>query len=47
MDVTVFDWQAHRQQMQHFMRQLLNRRSDLGYFQPEFQRLLNDSESFL
>lgn len=46
MDVTVFDWQAHRQQMQHFMRQLLNRRSDLGYFQPEFQRLLNDSESF-
>ncbi|NOI26433.1 DUF6279 family lipoprotein [Vibrio mediterranei] len=45
MDVTVFDWQAHRQQMQHFMRQLLNRRSDLGYFQPEFQRLLNDSES--
>ncbi|WP_240205394.1 DUF6279 family lipoprotein [Vibrio sp. CyArs1] len=46
MDVTVFDWQAHRQQMQHFMRQLLNRRSDLGYFQPEFQRLLNDSDSF-
>ncbi|MCY9853757.1 DUF6279 family lipoprotein [Vibrio mediterranei] len=46
MDITVFDWQAHRQQMQHFMRQLLNRRSDLGYFQPEFQRLLNDSESF-
>ncbi|WP_051868005.1 DUF6279 family lipoprotein [Vibrio sp. ER1A] len=46
MDVTVFDWQAHRQQMQHFMRQLLNRRSDLGYFQPEFQRFLNDSESF-
>ncbi|MCG9628253.1 DUF6279 family lipoprotein [Vibrio mediterranei] len=46
MDVTVFDWQAHRQKMQHFMRQLLNRRSDLGYFQPEFQRFLNDSESF-
>lgn len=46
MEVTVFDWQQHRRQMQDYMRQLLNRRADIGYYQPEFQRLLNDSESF-
>lgn len=46
MEVTIFDWQAHRQQMQYYMRQLLNRRNDLAYYQPEFQRFLNNSESF-
>ncbi|USD63659.1 hypothetical protein J4N45_22065 [Vibrio sp. SCSIO 43140] len=46
MKVTVFDWQEHRKQMNYYMRQLLNRRGDLAYYQPEFQRFLNDSESY-
>ncbi|MGR5219224.1 DUF6279 family lipoprotein [Vibrio parahaemolyticus] len=46
MEVTISDWQAHRQQMQYYMRQLLNRRNDLAYYQSEFQRFLNNSESF-
>lgn len=46
MQVTVFDWQEHRRQMNYYMRQLLNRRSDVAYYQPEFQRFLNDSDSY-
>jgi hypothetical protein len=46
MQVTVFDWQEHRRQMNYYMRQLLNRRNDLAYYQPEFQRFLNDSDSY-
>ncbi|GMQ48855.1 DUF6279 family lipoprotein [Vibrio sp. 10N] len=46
MQVTVFDWQQHRRQMNYFMRQLLNRRNDLAYYQPEFQKFLNDSDSY-
>ncbi|MGF1776934.1 DUF6279 family lipoprotein [Vibrio nomapromontoriensis] len=46
MTLTVIDWQMHRENMQKYVNQLLRRRSDIAYYQPEFQRFMNDPESY-
>ncbi|MCW8345618.1 DUF6279 family lipoprotein [Vibrio sp. ZSDZ65] len=46
MMITVIDWQMHRENMQRYVNQLLRRRNDIAYYQPEFQRFMNDPESY-
>jgi uncharacterized protein YigA (DUF484 family) len=46
MSVTAKDWSLHRDKMRGHIRELLIRRTDVGYFQPRFQSLMNDTDSF-
>ncbi|MFA0086750.1 DUF6279 family lipoprotein [Vibrio sp. 10N.261.51.F12] len=46
MEITAVDWQMHRENMQRYIKQLLLRRNDLAYFQPEFQRFMNSPDSY-
>ncbi|MCL9773951.1 DUF6279 family lipoprotein [Vibrio methylphosphonaticus] len=46
MTITVIDWQMHRENMQRYVDQLLRRRNDIAYYQPEFQRFMNDPDSY-
>ncbi len=46
MSVTAKDWSLHRDKMRGHIRDLLIRRTDVGYFQPRFQSLMNESDTF-